>query len=207
MDSSQGILQVFTWNNHEVEVDEDGFIQQPELWNDQLALALARTDGVDRADRRSLEDHQLHPQLLPGVRDCAHDSQALQRDWLLVAGDLRPVSLRTGQGRVQSGGTAQTNGLRLAASFKRTRPRVRGQLVKTDADCDADLGSAGYLLRRQCGPGGEDAAHACPPALGTLSHPQRTARAPALRRLLLRGVRLVDEAAWTPATRVRWHSF
>ena len=51
MDSSQGILQVFTWNNHEVEVDEDGFIQQPELWNDQLALALARTDGVDRADR------------------------------------------------------------------------------------------------------------------------------------------------------------
>jgi tRNA 2-thiouridine synthesizing protein E len=46
MDSSQGILQVFTWNNHEVEVDEDGFIQQPELWNDQLALALARSDGV-----------------------------------------------------------------------------------------------------------------------------------------------------------------
>ena len=46
MDSSQGILQVFTWNNHEVEVDEDGFIQQPDLWDEQLALALARTDGV-----------------------------------------------------------------------------------------------------------------------------------------------------------------
>lgn len=46
MDSPQAILQVFTWNNHEVEVDEDGFIQQPELWDDQLALALARTDGV-----------------------------------------------------------------------------------------------------------------------------------------------------------------
>ena len=41
---------MFTWNSHEVEVDEDGFIQQPELWNDQLALALARTDGVTGTD-------------------------------------------------------------------------------------------------------------------------------------------------------------
>jgi TusE/DsrC/DsvC family sulfur relay protein len=48
MASSQTIpgTTVFTWNNHEVEVDEDGFIQQPELWDQQLALALARTDGV-----------------------------------------------------------------------------------------------------------------------------------------------------------------
>ncbi len=37
---------LFAWNNHEVEVDEDGFIQQPELWDENLALALARTDGV-----------------------------------------------------------------------------------------------------------------------------------------------------------------
>jgi len=39
--------QMFTWNSHEVEVDEDGFIQQPELWDENLALALARTDGVN----------------------------------------------------------------------------------------------------------------------------------------------------------------
>ena len=37
---------IFNWNGHEVEVDEDGFIQQPELWNEDLALALAGTDGV-----------------------------------------------------------------------------------------------------------------------------------------------------------------
>ena len=36
----------FAWNGCEVEVDEDGFIQQPELWNEELALALAQTDGV-----------------------------------------------------------------------------------------------------------------------------------------------------------------
>lgn len=41
-----GDKRLFAWNSHEVEVDEDGFIQQPEVWNEELALALARTDGV-----------------------------------------------------------------------------------------------------------------------------------------------------------------
>ena len=36
----------FSWDSSEVEVDQDGFIQQPELWDEGLALALARTDGV-----------------------------------------------------------------------------------------------------------------------------------------------------------------
>ena len=31
----------------QIEVDEDGFIQQPELWNHEIALALAKTEGVD----------------------------------------------------------------------------------------------------------------------------------------------------------------
>src|SRR5689334_20435320 len=38
--------RLFSWDSHEVEVDEDGFIQQPEVWDENLALALARTDGV-----------------------------------------------------------------------------------------------------------------------------------------------------------------
>jgi len=42
----------FTWDSHEVEVDDDGFIQQPELWNEQLALALAKTDGVSELTDR-----------------------------------------------------------------------------------------------------------------------------------------------------------
>ncbi len=37
----------FRWDGCEVEVDEDGFIQQPELWNEELAAALAQTDGVN----------------------------------------------------------------------------------------------------------------------------------------------------------------
>jgi len=36
----------FAWSGHEIEVDEAGFIQQPGLWNTELAQALACTDGV-----------------------------------------------------------------------------------------------------------------------------------------------------------------
>ncbi len=30
-----------------IEVDEDGFIQEPDKWNEAVALYLARTEGVD----------------------------------------------------------------------------------------------------------------------------------------------------------------
>ena len=39
-------MGVFVWNSLEIPVDEDGFIQKPELWDEKLALALAMTDGV-----------------------------------------------------------------------------------------------------------------------------------------------------------------
>lgn len=37
---------IFECNHREVVVDENGFIQQPELWNAEVALALAQADGV-----------------------------------------------------------------------------------------------------------------------------------------------------------------
>jgi tRNA 2-thiouridine synthesizing protein E len=36
----------FEWNGIKLEVDENGFMQQPELWDDRVALALASTDGI-----------------------------------------------------------------------------------------------------------------------------------------------------------------
>jgi tRNA 2-thiouridine synthesizing protein E len=30
-----------------IEIDEDGFIQEPEKWNEEVAKALAQTEGVD----------------------------------------------------------------------------------------------------------------------------------------------------------------
>ncbi len=35
-------------NDQVLDLDEDGFIQQPEKWNDQVALALAETEGVTK---------------------------------------------------------------------------------------------------------------------------------------------------------------
>ena len=46
-------MGVFVYNHVEIPVDEDGFIQQPELWDENLALALAGTDGVSALT----EDH------------------------------------------------------------------------------------------------------------------------------------------------------
>jgi tRNA 2-thiouridine synthesizing protein E len=36
----------FEWNGLKLEVDENGFMQQPELWDGRVALALASTDGI-----------------------------------------------------------------------------------------------------------------------------------------------------------------
>jgi tRNA 2-thiouridine synthesizing protein E len=36
----------FTHGNVSIEVDEDGFMQEPEKWNNEVALALASTEGV-----------------------------------------------------------------------------------------------------------------------------------------------------------------
>lgn len=36
-----------------IELDEDGFIQEPEKWNEEVAKALAKTEGVEEMS----EDH------------------------------------------------------------------------------------------------------------------------------------------------------
>ena len=36
-----------------LEIDEDGFIQEPDRWNEEVAKALAKTEGVDALS----EDH------------------------------------------------------------------------------------------------------------------------------------------------------
>ena len=46
-------MPTFTHGDVSIEVDEDGFIMDPELWNEQVAAALATTEGVDELT----EDH------------------------------------------------------------------------------------------------------------------------------------------------------
>ncbi|MEW6071553.1 MAG: TusE/DsrC/DsvC family sulfur relay protein [Planctomycetota bacterium] len=38
---------MFTFGSRSLDIDEDGFIQQPDLWDEEVARALARTEGVE----------------------------------------------------------------------------------------------------------------------------------------------------------------
>ncbi len=46
-------MATFTHGTVSIEVDEDGFMEAPETWNEDIALALATTEGVDALT----EDH------------------------------------------------------------------------------------------------------------------------------------------------------
>ncbi len=46
-------MATFTHGNVSIEVDEDGFMTQPENWTEDVAIALAGTEGVDELT----EDH------------------------------------------------------------------------------------------------------------------------------------------------------
>jgi tRNA 2-thiouridine synthesizing protein E len=46
-------MPTFTYGNVSIEVDEDGFMQEPDQWNEEVAKALATTEGVEELT----EDH------------------------------------------------------------------------------------------------------------------------------------------------------
>lgn len=46
-------MPIFEYGDLKIEVDEDGFIQEPEAWNEEVAKALASTEDVEELT----EDH------------------------------------------------------------------------------------------------------------------------------------------------------
>jgi TusE/DsrC/DsvC family sulfur relay protein len=40
-------MSIFTHGSVSIEVDEDGFMQEPDKWNEEVAKALATTEGVN----------------------------------------------------------------------------------------------------------------------------------------------------------------
>ena len=40
-------MAIFEHGSVSIEVDEDGFMQEPEKWNEEVAAALGSTEGVD----------------------------------------------------------------------------------------------------------------------------------------------------------------
>ncbi|UCF36270.1 MAG: TusE/DsrC/DsvC family sulfur relay protein [Acidobacteriota bacterium] len=57
-----------------LDIDEDGFIQQPEAWNEAIAKALAKTEGVDELTEAHwkvvnyLRDYYLEFGIAPMIR-------------------------------------------------------------------------------------------------------------------------------------------
>ena len=40
-------MAIFEHGDVKIDVDEDGFMEEPDQWNEKVALALASTEGVD----------------------------------------------------------------------------------------------------------------------------------------------------------------
>lgn len=67
-------MPMFEQGEVKIEVDEDGFMKKPELWNEQVALALATTEGVDEMTEEHwklvnyLRDYYLKFGIAPMIR-------------------------------------------------------------------------------------------------------------------------------------------
>ncbi len=67
-------MPMVTLGGKEVEVDEDGFIQDPDLWDEEVAKDLAKTEGVDDMGEEHwklvnyLRDYYLKFQIAPMIR-------------------------------------------------------------------------------------------------------------------------------------------
>ncbi len=67
-------MPTFTYGNLSIEVDEDGFMQNPEEWNEEVAKALATTEGVEELTEehwkvvKYLRDYYLQFGVAPMIR-------------------------------------------------------------------------------------------------------------------------------------------
>jgi tRNA 2-thiouridine synthesizing protein E len=58
-------MAIFEHGSVSIEVDEDGFMQEPEKWNEEVAAALGSTEGVED---NYLRDYYLQFGVAPMIR-------------------------------------------------------------------------------------------------------------------------------------------
>ncbi len=67
-------------DGYSILIDEDGFIQEPEKWNEEVAKALAKTEGVEELTEdhwkviRYLRSYYLEYGIAPMVRKLCKDT-------------------------------------------------------------------------------------------------------------------------------------
>ena len=79
-------MATITLGGIDIEVDEDGFIQDPEKWNDAVAQDLAKTEGVESMSEdhwkvvKYLRDYYLKFGMAPMIRKlCKETGFALKQ--------------------------------------------------------------------------------------------------------------------------------
>ncbi len=67
-------MPLIEWNDLKLVVDDDGFMQETDLWNDHVALALASTEGLSQLSEAHwkiihyIRDHYAKYQIAPMIR-------------------------------------------------------------------------------------------------------------------------------------------
>jgi len=73
-------MPTFEYGDVKIEVDEDGFMDDPSEWNDAIAMALATTEGVDELTEehwhlvRYLREYYLKFGIAPMIRKLCKES-------------------------------------------------------------------------------------------------------------------------------------
>lgn len=79
-------MPFITVNGKDYELDEDGFLVDPEQWNEELAVALAKQEGIEELTEehwkviRYLRDYYKQFQIAPMIRKlCKETGFSLKR--------------------------------------------------------------------------------------------------------------------------------
>ena len=73
-------MEIRDLGGKQLEVDEDGFIQDPAAWDEQVAAALAKTEGVDEMSENHwklvnyLRNYYLEFEMAPMIRKLCKES-------------------------------------------------------------------------------------------------------------------------------------
>lgn len=68
-------MATLTIEGKEFEVDGDGFLQKPEIWNDEVAKLLAKSDGTGELNEKHwaiihfIRNHWLETDMAPMIRN------------------------------------------------------------------------------------------------------------------------------------------
>ena len=81
-------MPTFEVNGKSYLVDEDGFLEDPKIWNTEVAADFAMSEGVTELTDDHWKVIQLPQELLSRVRHCAHDPEAVQGNRFQVEPDL-----------------------------------------------------------------------------------------------------------------------